>query len=417
MTFYSILFPALEDEARAKVHPWLTFRADDNKSAKYTMRGNKIVLASRDSKQDMPMRPGLYQDLNLVKVMDTVLCHDADDELTELFYHFCPDTATVFYRQDVMRALEDAQVRNAFQAFLQSMAKAGRLFLCGRQAHHAAQRDKYTVDGAVLYCSAIRRLLLQASALTVHAQGLLRFLDAVRGYAGEARFVRLEEQTQQAKKTLESISYSLRVNGGMLHVDFEAGTEDYAQALHQEFDAKTRWGAQMDERQMEILPFRQVELSPLEGLIMKALMEKHPKAFGEMHAAAEGALFLPEPFIGRFAREIRFYLLYLDLMIKLRGNGYAFAYPAIAEDGVISIDGAYDLALAIQTEAVVPNDFELLEGERSAVITGANQGGKTTFARSIGQIAVLTALGLPVPCERACLPLYSRRMQGWTTES
>ena len=65
------------------------------------------------------------------------------------------------------------------------------------------------------------------------------------------------------------------------------------------------------------------------------------------------------------------------------------------------------MALAMGAGAVVANDFTLSQGERSAVITGANQGGKTTYARSIGQVAVLTALGLPVPCERACLPLYN----------
>jgi DNA mismatch repair ATPase MutS len=54
-----------------------------------------------------------------------------------------------------------------------------------------------------------------------------------------------------------------------------------------------------------------------------------------------------------------------------------------------------------------PNDCILSQEERSVIITGANQGGKTTFARSIGQIAVLAALGLPVPCGSAKLKLYS----------
>ena len=32
MAFYSILFPAQEDEARARAHPWLTFREDGKKA-------------------------------------------------------------------------------------------------------------------------------------------------------------------------------------------------------------------------------------------------------------------------------------------------------------------------------------------------------------------------------------------------
>ncbi len=407
MAFYSILFPSLEDEARSGNHPWLTERADDKKGEKYTVRGNKIMLAPKVGKPDAPMRPGLYLDLNLDQVMDNVLCHEADEELRELFYHFCPDAAMVLYRQEVMRALEETKTGSAFRTFLQSMAKAGRLLQYGRQAHHPSQRDKYALDGTAVYCAAIQNLLDQTSTLPIRSQGLTGFLDAVRAYIKEARFKKLEDHALRAKNALERISYSLRVNDGILHVDFEADTADYAQALYQDFDTNARWGTEIGERQMEILPFRQVELSPLEVMIIKALMEKHPKVFQEAHEAAEETSILPVPFIGRFVKEIRFYFLYLDLMIMLRGKGHVFTYPEIAVKREVFLEGAYDLALAIGTDTVVPNDFILSQEEKSAVITGANQGGKTTYARSIGQIAVLTALGLPVPCQRACLPLYN----------
>jgi hypothetical protein len=407
MPFYSILFPALEDEERSGNHPWLTFRADDKKCEKYTVRGNKTVLASKELKQDMPMRPGLYLDLNLDQIMDEVFCHESDEELRELFYCFCPDAAMVLYRQDVMKALENQDTGGAILEFLQSMAKADRLHNYGKQAHHAAQRDKYTVDGAALYCASIRQLVLRTSELKICSKGLLSYLDMVRTYVNDPRFMKLEEKTRQAKNALEQISYGLRMNDGILYVDFSADTADYMKDIHQGFDTKARWGVEADVSRLEILPFRQVELSPLEVLIMKALMEKHPKAFQDVHEDAQEALVLPEPFIGRFVKEMRFYFLYLDLMAKLRGKGCPFVYPEITGEGNIKILGAYDLALAINTDTVVPNDFILSEGEQSAVITGANQGGKTTYARSIGQVAVLAALGLPVPCEYAKLPLYS----------
>jgi DNA mismatch repair protein MutS len=407
MMFYSILFPSMEDEARAGNHPWLTFRTDDKKCDKYTVHGNKIVLASRERKPDGPMRPGLYLDLNMDQIMDEVLCHETDEDLREYFYHICPDASMAHYRQDVMKALEKNDTGSAFRTFLQTMAKAERLLTYGRQAHHTVQRDKYTVDGAALYCASIRQLLLRASELQILSNGLLSFLDMVRIYVNDARFIILEEQTRQVKNTLEQIAYSLRIKDGLLYVDFDADTADYVKDIHQDFDTKARWGSEAEVSRLEILPFRQMELSPLEVLIMKALMEKHPKAFQDAHKAAQEAQSLPEPFIGRFVKEIRFYFLYLDLMVKLRGKGCPFAYPEITGDGNIKILGAYDLALAISTDAVVPNDFILSEGERSAVITGANQGGKTTYARSIGQVAVLAVLGLPVPCESARLPLYS----------
>jgi len=85
-----------------------------------------------------------------------------------------------------------------------------------------------------------------------------------------------------------------------------------------------------------------------------------------------------------------------------------FCYPQICDHAkhLYNFDG-FDLALArIERENTVVNDFVLKEPERIIVVTGPNQGGKTTFARAFGQIHYLASLGLSVPGNKAALYLF-----------
>jgi DNA mismatch repair protein MutS len=94
--------------------------------------------------------------------------------------------------------------------------------------------------------------------------------------------------------------------------------------------------------------------------------------------------------------------------------GLCFCHPLVDElCKDVRADATFDLALARKLTAthpgtVVCNDLSLIEPERIIVISGPNNGGKTTFARTFGQLHYLAELGVPVPGRSTRLFLFDR---------
>lgn len=408
MGFYSILYLTSEYEQNARTYPRLSFRARrTDKEKNYELRGNKLVPKAKKDFAQPEKIPGVFEDTHLDQVLDVLLPRDADSDLKDVFYAPCPGKRMIVYRQEVMRALEDAEILNIFEEFCRSMQSAARLRDCGKQAHHRAQRYKYTVDSSVLYFDAVKRLLADTESKNIPSEGLMEFLKAVRECADKPQYNRLESMVRQAKSEMESISYRISIQNGSVILSFDAQESDFVQETQEDFDSIADKNEAKRDIPAEIRLFGQLELNPLEILINKELERTHSPEFENMRKASDSSGAVPEPFIQRFVSEIRYYFRYGDLMRRLRERGMPFAYPDISSEGPLRIDGAYDIALALKTEGIVKNDVYLDAQERGVIITGANQAGKTTYLCAVGQIALLAALGLPVPCKSAQLPAFS----------
>jgi hypothetical protein len=99
--------------------------------------------------------------------------------------------------------------------------------------------------------------------------------------------------------------------------------------------------------------------------------------------------------------ELAFYLGCLNLRERLlaRGQPVCYPVPAAAETDRLDARGLYDASLALTLDGPVTGNDAAADGKQLIMVTGANQGGKSTFLRSVGQAQLMLQAGMFAPAE------------------
>lgn len=117
-----------------------------------------------------------------------------------------------------------------------------------------------------------------------------------------------------------------------------------------------------------------------------------------------------DAFFVMLRREVGFYVGCLNLHERLRGKGEPLCLPERLEPDTATLTcrGLFEPVLSLrQEERVVGNDVTA-EHVPLIVVTGANQGGKSTFLRSLGVAQLMMQAGMFVPAESFTGTCYRR---------
>ena len=344
-------------------------------------------------------------DLNLDQVIAAIAAdREQHDLITRVLHRQVRELGTLHYRHEVFRDLEDARLMRALDQFGEQLRQVRSHVTQLPKMRSAGQQQGWFLDAAAIYCDAVRTLAAGLADLPVASRGLRAFRDYLAAYAESPAFARLAADTAARKDDLAKITYLVRIKGPRVEVSRYDGEPDYSAEIEETF-ARFAQGETKDYR----LHYR---TWPGMTHVGAQILELVAKLFsGEFRALADycrtHAGFV-DPVIDTFDRELQFYLAYLDYTAPLRSAGLAFCYPELTEDSKqVYARETFDLALAAKLTAdrstVVTNEFGLTGTERVIVVSGPNQGGKTTFARTFGQLHHLAAVGCPVPGSAARL--------------
>jgi DNA mismatch repair ATPase MutS len=219
------------------------------------------------------------------------------------------------------------------------------------------------------------------------------------------RIIKLKTDTEKLIAQFDEMKFNLQIKRDRIIIHPGYLEDDYCKQLQDTFREET------DELHFyQKNPFGTPLLSALEGAVLNVLKKPYAQTFVELSEFAGKYQDFISPIISEFELESQFYLSFCLYRKKMMELNYHFCYPTISKDGEFRITKGYDLALAKknaqQKKEVVYNDCYFNRGERFFVITGPNQGGKTTFARALGQMVYFASLGLAIPCQTAVLPVF-----------
>jgi DNA mismatch repair ATPase MutS len=368
-----------------------------------------ILFERTENAADGSEEPPFFADLNLDQVLASMTAGRDEYDLKPLFYTPLHDAAAVGYRHEVMRDLEQGAVLGAVRKFAQRMREMREQLVQARQLRYARQRERWFLDAAAGYCQAVDYLTEDLAHPGVSSRGLLAFREYLTRYTASADFRSLVSATRKVYDDLATVKYSVHIKGNRVRVSGYDGEPDYSAEVGKTF-AKFKEGAAKDYR----VGFRTwPDMNHVEARILDLVARLYPGVFQALDDYCTRHQDYLDPVIAAFDREVQFYVAYLEFIEKFKRAGLGFCYPVVSvRSKEIRADESFDLALASKlipgNSAVVRNGFVLTGQERILVVSGPNQGGKTTFARMFGQLHYLASLGYPVPGRGARLFLPDR---------
>jgi DNA mismatch repair protein MutS len=372
-------------------------------------RFSSILFATPAERTDATEAPEFFADLNCDQIVDAVTAGKDEYDLKPFFYAPLRRVEAIHYRQEIMKDLECRSVYQCITSFAGRMRDV-RDHLTNRQkAHYQEQKQSWFLDGVEIYCDTIEYLAAGLSASNLKSRGLISFRDYLQHYAHSDRFHSILTQTKTLKSKLAAIKYCVLIRPGGFMVRKCESEADYSTEVEETFE-KFKQGAAKDYR----VKFPGgVDMNHIEGKILEFVAKLYPDTFAPLSGFCDVNENFIDATVATFDREVQFYVAYLEYIAGLKRGGLQFCYPKVSDKTkeVFNFDG-FDVALAQrllnEKSPLVCNDFCLKDEERILVVSGPNQGGKTTFARTFGQLHYLANLGCPVPGREAQLFLFDR---------
>lgn len=349
----------------------------------------------------------LVRDLGLDTVF-TVMARD-DDLIfevagTAILTAAQNDVATIRYRQDILQDClnHPAIVRKLYAIAVEAGQKGEKQHIGSLLMRYPDWLLRRLIEDLEAFLEPIEKLreVAHSHAEDFASEGWRRLFAAIREDLSKERLTRI-------KRRLMDLRFR---NGVLISTDLGPGNKGMKYTLHLPPEKKAGRITQFirvylprlfdrpppDAHDFSIDPGDESGARALSGLRSRGIAI----AANSLAQSADQV----RDFFAMMQCELAFYVGCLNLHEQLAENAEPLSLPspAAAETHRLSFRGLYDIGLALnRKQHVVGNDIDA-NGKDLVIVTGANQGGKSTFLRSVGLAQLMMQCGMFVPAESFC---------------
>ncbi|OIQ90603.1 DNA mismatch repair protein MutS [mine drainage metagenome] len=349
-------------------------------------------------------------DLHLDRVVADLMDGREEYDLAEFFHTPLRDAGSVVFRHAVLRDMENSALIDALSTFAKAMRLVRARLSEAAKRRNPHRQDRLFLDAVIFYGDAAVQLERALAALDLASEGLTAFRRYLAAYVSGDGFTQIAHRAAKLNSELAEIRYCICIQGLRVEIRDYQGETDYSAHVSEVFDRFSQ--GEVDGYKFTFAAAD--DLNDVESRILDLVAGLYQDVFTRLRSFCDEHRVFIDDGLSRFDREVQFYISYLDYVAPLKKVGLPFCLPEMGRnDKACHVFCGFDLALARKmvdetAKPPVTNDFELMNLERILVVSGPNQGGKTTFARMFGQLHYLAGLGYPVPGQQARLFLADR---------
>jgi DNA mismatch repair protein MutS len=378
--------------------------------------------------------PQCVRDLELESTLAALIGNGAGrTRMREIFFTLCSDPAVIVYRQDI---LEDLWRNSDFAARLEALLpEISTLIPYGAPV----DRRRSTLQDVTQRLGELEQLVSCVSGLheifthlgdRVRAHGWLKLRDAIARTVQDTVYQNLRRTLPDMLRTVRStVSVTIGVN---LDGRLRPTAATLLAVNEQKFSSSSfldRLLGKQGEGFKGLGPLHTVpvldqgrvprggqgasqDVNPLMVPLFHDLAQVLDTVCQPIARALRQYSALHSGFLAALHGDIAFYLAAVRLMQRLHSRGLPICRPEIAPvtERVCELHDGYNLNLALHqieyanvNDRIVKNDVHVGENGRICILTGPNQGGKTTYTQMVGVCHVLAQIGLWVPAIQARL--------------